>query len=77
MNRSTPGLLVHHHLPEFTQTNIHRVSDAILKAKESFEATTLRENNSLDLATQDDGEFAAMLGSAFTYRVCLSKDCFL
>ena len=27
MNRSTPGLLVHHQLPEFTQTNIHRVSD--------------------------------------------------
>ena len=30
MNRSTPGLPVHHHLPEFTQTHIHRVSDAIL-----------------------------------------------
>ena len=29
MNRSTPGLLVHHQLPEFTQTHIHRVSDAI------------------------------------------------
>ena len=29
MNRSTPGLPVHHHLPEFTQTHIHRVCDAI------------------------------------------------
>ena len=29
MNRSTPGLPVHHQLPEFTQTCIHRVSDAI------------------------------------------------
>ena len=29
MNRSMPGLLVHHQLPEFTQTHIHRVSDAI------------------------------------------------
>ena len=29
MNRSTPGLPVHHHLPEFTQTCVHRVSDAI------------------------------------------------
>ena len=28
-NRSTPGLPVHHHLPEFTQTNVHRVDDAI------------------------------------------------
>ena len=29
MNRSTPGLPVHHHLPEFIQTHVHRVSDAI------------------------------------------------
>ena len=29
MNRSTPGLPVHHHLPEFTQIHIHRVSDTI------------------------------------------------
>ena len=29
MNRSTPGLSVHHQLPEFTQTHVHPVSDAI------------------------------------------------
>ena len=29
MNRSMPGLSVHHQLLEFTQTHIHRVSDAI------------------------------------------------
>ena len=29
MNRSTPGLPVHHQLPEFTHTHVHRVSDAI------------------------------------------------
>jgi hypothetical protein len=29
MNHSTPGLPVHHHLLEFTQTHVHRVSDAI------------------------------------------------
>ena len=28
-NRSTPGLPGHHHLPEFTQTHVHWVSDAI------------------------------------------------
>ena len=28
MNHSTPGLPVHHQLPEFTQTHAHRVSDA-------------------------------------------------
>ena len=30
MNRSTPGPPVHHQLPEFTQTHVHRVSDANL-----------------------------------------------
>ena len=29
MNCSTPGLPVHHHLPESTQTHVHRVSDDI------------------------------------------------
>ena len=29
MNRSTPGLPVPHQLPKFTQTHVHRVSDAI------------------------------------------------
>jgi len=29
MNRGTPGLPVHHQLREFTQTHVHRVSDAI------------------------------------------------
>ena len=28
-NCSTPGLPVHHQLPEFTQTHVHRVGDAI------------------------------------------------
>ena len=29
MNHSTPGLPVHHQLPELTQIHVHRVSDAI------------------------------------------------
>ena len=29
MNRSMPGLPVHHQCPEFTQTHVHRVDDAI------------------------------------------------
>ena len=29
MNRSMPGLPVHHQLPELTQTHVHRVRDAI------------------------------------------------
>ena len=29
MNHSTPGLPVHHQIPEFTQTHVHRVRDAV------------------------------------------------
>ena len=29
MNHSMPGLPVHHQLPEFTQTHVHRIRDAI------------------------------------------------
>ena len=29
MNHSTPGLPVHHQLPEITQTHVYRVGDAI------------------------------------------------
>ena len=29
MNRSMPGLLIHHQLPESTQTHVHQVGDAI------------------------------------------------
>ena len=29
MNCRTPGIPVHHQLPEFTQTHVHRVGDAI------------------------------------------------
>ena len=29
MNHSTPGFPAHHQLPEFTQTHVYRVSDAI------------------------------------------------
>ena len=29
MNRSTPGLPVHHQLPEFTQIHVHQFGDAI------------------------------------------------
>ena len=29
MDRSMPGLPIHHQLPEFTQAHVHRVDDAI------------------------------------------------
>ena len=36
MNCSTPGLPVHHQLPEFTQTHVQRVGDALALSLHSF-----------------------------------------
>ena len=30
MNRSTPGLCVHHQLPEFTQTHVHLIPNSVM-----------------------------------------------
>ena len=46
MNCSTPGLPVHHQLPEFTQTHIHRVSDAIQPSHPLSSASPLAPNPS-------------------------------
>ena len=46
MNRSTPGLPVHHQLPEFTQTHDHRVSDAIQPSHPLSSASPLAPNPS-------------------------------
>ena len=40
MNHSTPGLPVHHQLPKFTQTHIHRVSDGLKSNEELSELLT-------------------------------------
>ena len=46
MNPSTPGLPVHHQLPEFTQTHVHRVSDAIQPSHPLSFASPLAPNPS-------------------------------
>ena len=47
MNRSTPGLPVQHQLPEFTQTHVHRVSDAIQPSRPLSSPSPLAPNPSL------------------------------
>ena len=37
MNCSTPGLPVHHQLPEFTQTHVHWVNDAIQRVSDAIQ----------------------------------------
>ena len=46
MNRSTPGLPVHHQLAEFTQTNVHQVSDAIQPSHPLLSPSPLAPNPS-------------------------------
>ena len=46
MNHSTPGLPVHQQLPEFTQTHVHRVSDAIQPSHPLLSPSPLASNPS-------------------------------
>ena len=46
MNHSKPGLPVHHQLPEFTQTHVHRVGDAIQPSHPLFCPSPLAPNPS-------------------------------
>ena len=46
MNCSTPGLPVHHQLLEFTQTHVHRVSDAIQPSHPLLSLSPLAPNPS-------------------------------
>ena len=41
MNSSMPGLPVHHQLPEFTQTHVHRVSDSEVTGYEIYTQKSL------------------------------------
>ena len=46
MNRSTPGFPVHYQLLEFTQTHVHRVSDAIQPSHPQLSASPPAANPS-------------------------------
>ena len=46
MNRSMPDLPVHHQLPEFTQTHVHRVSNAIQQSHPLSSPSSLAPNPS-------------------------------
>ena len=48
MNRSTPGLPVHHHLPEFTKTHVHRSWEICIQVK--------KQQLELDMEQQTDSK---------------------
>ena len=65
MNRSTPGLPVHHQLPEFTKTHVLRVSDAIQPShplsSPSLPAPILSQHQSLFQCVNSSHEVAKVL----------------
>ena len=86
MNRSTPGLPVHHQLPEFTQTHVHWVSDAIqpshpLTSPSPFDKQNLNkriQHHQISFATNTEEtsvgrkETSNLKQPSYTYRL-LSK----
>ena len=61
MNRSTPGLPVHHQFLEFTQTHIHRVGDAIQPSHPLLSPSSPAPNQSLFQWVSSSYEVAKVL----------------
>ena len=78
MNRSTPGLPVHHHLPEFTQTHIHEVSDAIQPShplsSPSPPAPNPSQRQSLFQRINSSHEVAKLQSWSFSFSIIPSKE---
>ena len=78
MNCSTPGLPVHHQLPEFTQTHIHQVSDAIQPShplsSPSPPAPNPSQHQTLFQWVNSSHEVAKVLSSTFSSSIIPSKD---
>ena len=70
MNHSMPGLPGHHQLPEFTQTHVHRVSDAIQPShpllSPSFPAPNASQHQSLFQCVSSSHQVAKVLDFSFS-----------
>ena len=58
MDCSTPSLPVHHQLPEFTQTHVHPVSDAIHKDQKLKK----KQKQCINLLTESSGRCGPQMG---------------
>ena len=76
MNRSTPGLPVHHHLPEFTQTHVHRVSDAIQPSHPLSSPSSLARNPSHHQSFSNESAFHMKWPKywSFSFSIIPSKE---
>ena len=75
MDCSTPGLPVHHHLPEFTQTRVHWVGDAIQSShplSSPSPAFNLSQHQGLFKSSKAPWQITDYLGLSLTTR-CHTK----
>ena len=74
MNRSTPSLPIHHQLPEFTQTHVHRVGDAMRPShplsSPSPPAPNPSQHQSLFQRVNSSQEVAKVLEKSFSISPC-------
>ena len=79
MNCSTPGLPVHHQLPEFTQTYVHQISDAIQPAhplsSPSPPAPNPSQHQSLFQCVNSSHEVARVPEFHISFRLILLDSC--
>ena len=76
MNRSMPGLPVHHQLPEFNQTHGHRVSDAIQPSHPLSSPSPLAPNPSQHQSFSSESTLRMRWPKywSFSFRIIPSKE---
>ena len=76
MDCSTPGLPVHHQLPEFTQTHVHQVSDAIQLSHPLLSASPPAFNLSNSKVFSNESVLRIRWPKywCFSFSICLSNE---
>ena len=76
MNRSTPGFSVHHQVPEFTQTHVHRVRDAIQRSRPLSSTSPPAPNPSQhqDLSKEPDRRMRWPKYWSFSFNISSSSE---
>ena len=73
MNCSTPSLPVHHQLPEFTQTHVHQVSDAI-QPSHPLSSPSPPNYNEISPHTSQNGHHQKVYKQQMLERMCRKRN---
>ena len=76
MDCSTPGLPVHHQLPDFTQTHVHRVGDAIQPSHPLSSPSSLAPHSSQHQVFSDESTLRMRWPKywSFSFSISPSKE---